>query len=223
MLQVFCNHPSHILPCTFNSLLLQTQLQHLLTPCSGITLSLQLSDHSIFMYTVNVGISLQPELDMQHSIITLILFQNPFHLGKLEIGLTKSPRIHVGNNGEHSWGENLYNGGEKGEHSSGEIFYGNITKKHIKSHHTWKLLQHPCSLDNNHNMDTSNVSSNHEKGIHKYRPSISEVDWGAHETIKMDTASLKLIRELMIQVFALWTNACSLKLIRELMIQVPTI
>ena len=42
---------------------------------------------------------------------------------------------------------------------------------------------------------------------------LSEIDWGAHETIKMDAASLKLIGELMIQLFMLWMDTCSLKLI----------
>ena len=49
------------------------------------------------------------------------------------------------------------------------------------SHHTWKLLQHPCSLDDNQNMHNSHVSSNHVKGTHKYGPSLSEVDEGAHD------------------------------------------
>ena len=40
--------------------------------------------------------------------------------------------------------------------------------------------------------------------------------------IKMDTASLKLIGEVMIQVFTLWMDACSLKLIGEPMIQVSS-
>ena len=40
--------------------------------------------------------------------------------------------------------------------------------------------------------------------------------------IKMDTTSLKLIGEVMIQVFTLWMDACSLKLIGEPMIQVPS-
>ena len=48
----------------------------------------------------------------------------------------------------------------------------------------------------------------------------SEVDWGAHETIEMDTASLKLIGEIMIQLFTLWMDTYSLKLIGEPMIQV---
>ena len=48
----------------------------------------------------------------------------------------------------------------------------------------------------------------------------SEVDWGAHETHQMDTASLKLIGEIMIQLFTLWMDAYSLKLIGEAMIQV---
>ena len=50
----------------------------------------------------------------------------------------------------------------------------------------------------------------------------SEVDWGAHETHQMDTASLKMIGEVMIQVFTLWMDACSLKLIGEPMIQVSS-
>ena len=37
--------------------------------------------------------------------------------------------------------------------------------------------------------------------------------------IKVDTASLKLIGEIMIQVFTLWMDACSLKLIGESMVQ----
>ena len=40
--------------------------------------------------------------------------------------------------------------------------------------------------------------------------------------IKMDTASLKLIGEIMTQVFTLWMDAYSLKLIREPMIQVSS-
>ena len=44
----------------------------------------------------------------------------------------------------------------------------------------------------------------------------SEVDWGA------DTASLKLIGEIMIQLFTLWMDAYSLKLIGEPMIQVSS-
>ena len=40
--------------------------------------------------------------------------------------------------------------------------------------------------------------------------------------IKMDTTSLKLIGEVMIQVFSLWMDAYSLKLIGEPMIQVPS-
>ena len=48
----------------------------------------------------------------------------------------------------------------------------------------------------------------------------SEVDWEAHETHQLDTASLKLIGEIMIQPFTLWMDAYSLKLIGEPMIQV---
>ena len=47
---------------------------------------------------------------------------------------------------QHSCGNNLCNSGKNGEHSCGEIFHGNNIKKHIKSHHTWKLFHHPCSL-----------------------------------------------------------------------------
>ena len=55
--------------------------------------------------------------------------------------------------------------------------------------------------------------------INEYMP--SEVDWGAHETHQeMDTASLKLIGEIMIQLFTLWMDAYSLKLIGKPMIQV---
>ena len=48
---------------------------------------------------------------------------------------------------------------------------------------------------------------------HIYEYMLSEVDWGAHETQNMDTASLKLIGEIMIQPFTLWMDAYSLKLI----------
>ena len=48
----------------------------------------------------------------------------------------------------------------------------------------------------------------------------SEADWGAHETHQMDTASLKWIGEIMMQLFTLWMDAYSLKLIGEPMIQV---
>ena len=37
----------------------------------------------------------------------------------------------------------------------------------------------------------------------------SEVNWGAHEPIKMDTALVKLIGEVMIQVFTLWMDVCA--------------
>ena len=51
----------------------------------------------------------------------------------------------------------------------------------------------------------------------------SEVDGELMKPIKMDTASLKLIWEVVIQVFTLWMDACSLKLIGEPMIQVFSI
>ena len=54
--------------------------------------------------------------------------------------------------------------------------------------------------------------------INEYMP--SEADWELIITIKMDTASLKLIWEIMIQLSTLWMDAYSLKLIREPMIQV---
>ena len=54
--------------------------------------------------------------------------------------------------------------------------------------------------------------------INKCMP--SEVDWGAHEPYRKDTASLELIGEIMIQVFILWMDAYPLKLIGEPMIQV---
>ena len=78
--------------------------------------------------------SLQPELDLQHSTITIILFQNPFHPWQLKTELTKNPLHHAGKNGEHCWGENLYSGGENGEHSSGEIFQQYEEAHQVTSH-----------------------------------------------------------------------------------------
>ena len=49
--------------------------------------------------------------------------------------------------------------------------------------------------------------------INEYMP--SEVDWELTKPIKMDTASLKLLGEIMIQLFTLWMDAYSLKLIGE--------
>ena len=50
----------------------------------------------------------------------------------------------------------------------------------------------------------------------------SEVDWELMKPIKMDTASLKLIGEVMIPVFTISMDACSLKLIGKPMIQVSS-
>ena len=72
-----------------------------------------------------------------------------FILGKLKIELTKNPLHHAGEIGEHSCGENLYNGDKNRECSCGENFHGNNIKRHIKSHHTWQSFKHPCSLDDN--------------------------------------------------------------------------
>ena len=62
----------------------------------------------------------------------------PLILGKLKIELTKNPLHHAAKNGEHFWGEKLYNGGENGEHFSGVNSNGNNTKRHIKLNHTWQ-------------------------------------------------------------------------------------
>ena len=50
----------------------------------------------------------------------------------------------------------------------------------------------------------------------------SEADWELMKPIKMDTASLKLIGEIMTHVFTLWMDACSMKLIGEPRIQVSS-
>ena len=151
--------------------------------------------------------------------------------------------------------------GKNGEHSYGDIFYGNSTKRHTKSHHTWEPLHYPCSLDDNQHMDNPHAFSNYVKttlyhGLRlsevdwgdskgettKHGPSFMEVDWGGKlmsmiqvnvcslrligdllNPIQMDTLSLKMIWEVMIQVFTLWMDTCSLKLIGELMIQVPAV
>ena len=78
--------------------------------------------------------------------------------------VTKNHLLCVDKNGEHPCEENLHNGSNNGEHSCGEIFYGNNTKKHIKSHHKWKLLHHPCSHDDNQHMGNPHAFSNHVKG-----------------------------------------------------------
>ena len=77
---------------------------------------------------------------------------------------------------------------------------------------------------------------------HTSKCMLSEVDWGAHEThqnghiiTELDFGgqdpslclpdgadALKLIGEVMIQVFTLWMHACTLKLIRELTTQVSS-
>ena len=117
----------------------------------------------------------------------------PFILGKLKIEVTKNPLLHAGMNGEHSCGENSYNGDENGEHSCGKKFHGNNIKRHIKSHHTWQCFKHPCSLDDNQHMDTSHVSSKHVKETPKHRPSFSGVDWDGlkRENPNIDPASWK--------------------------------
>ena len=58
---------------------------------------------------------------------------------------------------QHSCGKNIYDGGKNGEHSCGEILHGNSTKKHMETFH------HPCSLDHNQHMDTSQTFSNYVK------------------------------------------------------------
>ena len=79
---------------------------------------------------------------------------------------------------QHSCGNNLYDGGKNGEYSCMEICHGNSTKRHIKSHHTWKPFHHPCSLEGNQHIDTPHAFSNYIKATLDHGLSLSEVDWG---------------------------------------------
>ena len=73
---IFClAHPT-VCCCNHKFLLYKISLLHV----PQFPLTIQPKDHSIFMFTLDLDISLQLELDLQHSIDTIILLQNPFHI-----------------------------------------------------------------------------------------------------------------------------------------------
>ena len=92
--------------------------------------------------------------------------------------VTKNPLLHADKNREHPCEENMHNGNKNGEQSCGGIFHGNNRKRHVKSHHTWKLFHHQCSLDDSQHMDTPHAFSNHVMATLNHGLSLLEVDWG---------------------------------------------
>ena len=131
----------------------------------------------------------------------------PFILGKLKIELTKNPLHRAGKYGEHSCGENLYNGNDNGgipvgkismatiqRDTSSHIPHGNVLNTHVDLMTTniWTPLMDPAS------QELTEVPSKME------HPIIDPASWKLTQeeklspTIQVEACSLKLIGELII-------------------------